>query len=541
MRKKKGARRKKRVNLFNFTINYNNPTSSGTALFNGNISQTSWSTLSEDKSAKMYNYRYDALSRITSAIDNTTDKRYSLTNVSYDKMGNITALSRNGHRNVEASNFGVMDDLTYSYDNGNKLMRISDAATIDQFGFKDDVVGSSPDTTNDYTYDVNGNMLTDTNKGITSNILYNHLSLPTQINVKGQVINYTYDAAGNKLKKVTNGVTTEYAGNYRYVGGELKDFKHPEGYVKNDGGTFNYVYSYTDHLGNVRLNYADLNNDGVIQAATEILDEKNYYPFGGTHGGYNTAINGAYYPFGYNGKEENDENGLATLDFGARNYDKWAGRWMNIDPLADQMRRHSPYNYAFDNPVYFIDPDGMAPKSNDWIDNGDGTYTAEAGDSASTLHSQHLEKKGVSFEEVDGVVQDQHGKNKVNPIDNIEDSNIVEGDVVVMSDEVADKMDKAQVKEEAKTERVENEKKVEKLDKNIDSLSKEITKSHKRMETYNAMNDYARKYEKFAPGGAGINLGNSMRAAENESDSIKNSNRRTKLQKKKDSIKKRIK
>ena len=144
------------------------------------------------------------------------------------------------------------------------------------------------------------------------------------------------------------------------------------------------MYNYTDHLGNIRLSYTYDENTGLIK----IMEENHYYPFGLKHDSYNTNrlgysaytdedeiinfvldeqpkfIGDGSYQYKYNGKELQDELGLNWYDYQARNYDPALGRWMNFDPLAEMSRRYSPYAYCLDNPIFFIDPDGM--RADDW-------------------------------------------------------------------------------------------------------------------------------------------------------------------------------
>ncbi len=132
--------------------------------------------------------------------------------------------------------------------------------------------------------------------------------------------------------------------------------------VPQKNATAKFIFRINgDHLGNVRLSYSDGNLDGTI-SQDEIIEESNYYPFGLKHKGYNYVQQGGNdlaQNWKFNGMEQNQELGLEWYDYGARNYDAALGRWMNIDPLAETSRRFSTYTYALNNPIYFIDPDGM--------------------------------------------------------------------------------------------------------------------------------------------------------------------------------------
>ena len=184
-------------------------------------------------------------------------------------------------------------------------------------------------------------------------------------NSNTQKINYILDATGTKLRKVTNDngniTTTDYSGNFIYENGSLRQFFHPEGYVEPNGsGGYTYVYNYKDQVQNVRLSYADLDGNGSINPSTEILHERSYYPFGLLHKGYNNQINGVVNNYKqYQDQEFTEDLGLNVHEWKYRFSDPAIGRFWSVDPLADDYRYQSPYNFSENRVIDGVELEGL--------------------------------------------------------------------------------------------------------------------------------------------------------------------------------------
>jgi RHS repeat-associated protein len=88
-----------------------------------------------------------------------------------------------------------------------------------------------------------------------------------------------------------------------------------------------------------------------------VLERNDYYPFGLRHANASHPISSAN-RLKFNGKEEQLIGNSGLLDYGARMYDNVLGRWLSVDPLAEKYYPISPYVYAGNNPVLYVDPDG---------------------------------------------------------------------------------------------------------------------------------------------------------------------------------------
>ncbi len=366
--------------LFYLALKYDvlEPSFPATARKDGNIAQVIWRTRGRERQA--YAAEYDYLSRMTTASYydltdanvRTEDQKFKEQVTYADLRGNIASIKRNGMYPSGATwVVGAIDDLTFAYPTtsgkttSNRLTTVSDAVTTagKNFGFK-------PGTGAGYDYDANGNLILDTYKGITD-IAYNYLNLPSKSTLGSKTITLVYDATGRKLKTTTAGGTSAenyvqwYADELEYRGTSLEAIYHEEGRVTpKTSTTWQYEYSIRDHLGNTRLTFADISGTGKIEvtnnaATNEVLQENHYTPFGlemdYTWMGSTTTSS----KYRYNSIERNEDFGLKIDMADYRSYDPAIGRWLQVDPLAEEAPDLNPYRFGFNNPIGYSDPLGL--------------------------------------------------------------------------------------------------------------------------------------------------------------------------------------
>ena len=347
--------------LFQMQLNYDD------GEYTGNITSQSFSSVNFPETQN-FDYQYDELSRLSKA-SYSPQTLYSTT-YEYDINGNITNLTRKGNT-FNKDEYDTIDNLHYLYQ-GNQLFAVDNLSdTPGPDSFDDGGLYGTEHQIQEFEYDANGNMIADYNKGI--EVRYNYLNLPMQIistdGSNSPLMGYTYTADGQKLsqqvyQEARSDFKREYAGPFVYFDGKLSHVNHHMGrFIKGDDKVDDLwipEFHIRDHLGNTRVVFIE---DGAGDKL--ITQETNYYPFGKTI----STLSHTSLTIGdmnqnrylYNSKELQDDNGLNWYDYGARFYDPEIARWHVIDPLAENGYEWSPYNYAFNNPVLFIDPDGKWP------------------------------------------------------------------------------------------------------------------------------------------------------------------------------------
>ena len=358
--------------------------------------------------------------------------------VTYDPNGNILTYKRNGvNAPVAGAPGGLnMDDLAYEYiPNSNKLKRVTDNPAYS--GNYPDDIDNQTDAEN-YVYDEIGNLVQDKAEGIT-NIDWNVYGKIATINKFKNNVNtdiyYTYDASGNRISKSVQShagsgplkITTTYyvrdaSGNVMSVyetgdntinSGQLtqteihlygssrlgvynvkvnvqtesRTFINMPGVTGDNAELFTFTtgskfFELSNHLGNVLVTISDkrivydATGDGIAEYyKADVITANDYYPFGMQMPGRKYS-NGGDYRYGFNGKENDKDMDGNCYDYGFRIYNPALGRFLSTDPLSKSYPWFTPYQFAGNSPITFIDLDGLEMA---WKDPSTGKIVANAG------------------------------------------------------------------------------------------------------------------------------------------------------------------
>ena len=373
--------------LFKETLRYNELRSDrlGTdrRRFSGDVSSMEWRS-GAGTGTRSYDFAYDGLGRLVSADYGEYGDHvvgYG-TSYSYDNMGNLLSLSREG--DMTSSLKGIVDNLSMTYD-GNRLASVSDSAQAPSVTGSADFRDGVSEVV-EYTYDRNGNMTSDLNRKV-SLISYNRQNRPARMRHAGGTETFTYLPDGTKRGRTVLGKDrslsrTEYRGNLVCADDTLKYILFDGGLIAMDGASPEYLFFLRDHLGSVRV---------VARPDGKAVQVNHYYPYGmafaggrmsgnaeahpvegeggnvidgdleigGGTGGMELARPGASQPYRFLGNELYTDSHLGFYDFSARMYDPALGRFLSVDPMAEGYRHLSPYAYCAGNPVVYADKDGQ--------------------------------------------------------------------------------------------------------------------------------------------------------------------------------------
>ena len=208
-----------------------------------------------------------------------------------------------------------------------------------------------------YNYTDNGELLSKTESGLTTNYSYDVLGNLRQVTLPGGMqIEYVIDGQNRRIGKKVDGVLTqgflykdqlnpiaELDGNNNVVTRFIYGTKiNVPDYMEKDGNTYRII---SDHLGSPRL---------VINIADGSIAQRIDYD---TWGNIANDTSPGFQPFGFAGGIYDQHTQLTR--FGARDYDAQAGRWMSKDPIRFEGEDTNLYGYVLNDPVNNFDTDGQ--------------------------------------------------------------------------------------------------------------------------------------------------------------------------------------